>query len=137
MGSAGHPAVIDAYWRAVRDRDPASIAGLVTGDFVEDWPQSGERIRGAEAWGRVVVGHPGYPAVTLRRVVGAANVWVCKADFDYGGETGVWRICSLLELSGDRIARITQYFGPPFPAADWRTGITEAIPADWPDASPG
>ena len=72
-------------------------------------------------------GHPTYPAVSIRRVVGAGDVWVCEADFDYGGETGVWRICSVAEVSGDRIARITQYFGAPFPAADWRSEITEPI----------
>lgn len=130
MGDDGHPAVIDAYWRAVRDRDPAPIADLVSEDFVEDWPQSGVRIRGAEAWGQVVTGHPSYPAVAVRRILGAGKVWVCEADFDYGGDAGVWRICSVLELSGERITRITQYFGAPFPAADWREGITEPIGGD-------
>jgi hypothetical protein len=129
MGDRPHPTIIDEYWRAVRDRDPSRIAALVTDDFVEDWPQSGERIRGADAWGRVVHGHPAYPTVSVRRIVGATDVWACEADFDYGGETGVWRICSIIELSGERIARITQYFGAPFPAADWRNEITEPIGA--------
>lgn len=132
-----HPAIISAYWRAVRDRDTAPITSLVTDGFIEDWPQSGERIRGAEAWGRVVTGHPAYPAVRVRRIVGAGNVWICEADFDYGGEIGVWRICSVMELSGQRIARITQYFGAPFPAADWRTGITEPMTASRLDAREG
>lgn len=127
MGDRPHPAIIDEYWRAVRDRDPSRISALVTDDFVEDWPQSGERIRGADAWARVVQGHPAYPTVSVRRIVGADDVWACEADFDYGGETGMWRICSVLELSGERIARVTQYFGAPFPAADWRTEITEPI----------
>lgn len=122
-----HPAVIDRYWQAIRDRDPAQVNGLLTDDFVEDWPQSGERVRGAEAWRRVVMGHPTYPDVSVRRIFGAGAVWVSEVDFDYGGETGTWRICSVHELSDDRIARITQYFGPPFPVADWRDGITELI----------
>lgn len=121
------PTVLDRYWAAVRDRDASQIGSLVTGDFVEDWPQSGERIRGAEAWRRVVEGHPSYPSVTVRRIVGSGKLWACEADFDYGGEVGVWKICSIIELRGERIARVTQYFGAPFPAADWREGITEHL----------
>ena len=59
------------------------------------------------------------------RIVGRADLWLCEAPFDYGGEGGVWHICSVMELHGDCIARISQYFGPPFPAADWRENITE------------
>ena len=128
MSDRRYPAVLDAYWGAVTDRQADAIAALVADDFVEDWPQSGERIRGASAWAAVVGGHPAYPRVSVRRIVGDGDVWVCQADFDYGGETGVWRICSVLELSGGRIARITQYFGAPFPAAAWRHGITEPMP---------
>lgn len=123
------PPVVDEYWRSVSDRDTSRIDSLVTDDFVEDWPQSGERIKGAEAWRQVVSGHPTYPSVSVRRIVGSGNVWACEADFDYGGETGVWRICSIIEVSGDRIARVTQYFGAPFPPADWRRGITESTPS--------
>ncbi len=63
----------------------------------------------------------------MRRIVGSGELWACEADFDYGGEGGVWRVCSIMELRGGRIARISQYFGPPFPAADWRSGMTERI----------
>lgn len=129
MSDQRYPTVLDAYWQAVKDREANGIEGLVTDDFVEDWPQSGERIRGTSAWAAVVSGHPAYPIVSIRRIVGGGDVWICEADFDYGGEKGVWRICSVLELSGGRIARITQYFGAPFPAAEWRQGITEAMPA--------
>lgn len=55
------------------------------------------------------------------------DVWACEADFDYGGATGVWRICSILEPSDGRVARVTQYVGAPFPAADWQRDITQAI----------
>ena len=54
---------------------------------------------------------------------------MCEVDFDCGGVTGLWRICSIFELDGGRIARVTQYLGAPFPAAEWRAGITEPIGA--------
>lgn len=121
-----HPQVLDRYWDDVSRRDTTAIDSLVTDDFIEEWPQSGERLRGAQSWRRIVAEHPTYPQVTLRRIVGSDAVWACEADFDYGGGA-VWRICSIVELRGDRIARVTQYFGQPFPPADWRRGITEPI----------
>ena len=102
------------------ERDTSSISSLVTEDIVEDWPPSGQRIRGAATWTRVGEGH-----LSVRRIVGAQGVWGCEADFDYGGETGVWSICSVLALAGDLVARVTQSFGAPFPAADWRSEMTE------------
>ena len=127
MAVQPHPAVVDAYWQAVRDRDASGIADLVTEDFIEDWPQSGERIRGAAAWAQVVNGHPTYPSVSVRRILGSGDVFVCEAEFDYGGESAAWHICSIMELSGERIRRIVQYFGAPFPTPEWRREITEPI----------
>jgi len=128
-GSRFAPACVTQYWQAVSNRDASRIPDIVTSDFTEDWPQSGEQIRGSQAWARVVDGHPTYPAVSVRRIVGVDDLWVCEADFDYR-DGAPWRICAVMELSGQgvpRITRITQYFGPPFPAAAWRSGITDSI----------
>jgi hypothetical protein len=37
---------------------------------------------------------------------------------DYGDER--WYIVSVIEFDGPRIARMTDYFGPKFPAPEWR-----------------
>lgn len=129
MKRSSTPAVVRRYWQAVASRDIAAVGGLLTPDFVEEWPQSGELIRGADAWRRLVERHPTYPAVRLRRTRGSGSLFVCEADFDYG-DGDPWRICSILELRGDRIAHITQYFGAPFPRAEWRADIVERSTTD-------
>ena len=121
------PAVIDRYWEAVRERDLEAVRACVTDDFVEDWPQSGERIRGIDDWHRMATAHPTYPSVTPVRTVGEGDLWVTEALFDYGGGDP-WRVCAILELSGERIARVTEYFGAPFEVPEWRAGMTERIP---------
>jgi SnoaL-like domain len=121
------PAVIDRYWEAVRERDLEAVRACVTDDFVEDWPQSGERIRGIDNWHRMATAHPTYPSVTPVRTVGEGDLWVTEALFDYGGGDP-WRVCAILELAGDRIARVTEYFGAPFEVPEWREGMTERIP---------
>jgi ketosteroid isomerase-like protein len=75
------PAVIDRYWEAVRERDLEAVRACVTDDFVEDWPQSGERIRGIDDWHRMATAHPTYPSVTPVRTVGEGDLWVTEALF--------------------------------------------------------
>lgn len=119
-------ALLERYWALVAGRDTGpAIDELVSEDFVEDWPQSGERLHGSGAWRRVVADHPAYPAVTLRRIIGCGEIWACEADFAYPGAPDPWRICAIVELRAGRIARITQYFGAPFDAAAWRASFTE------------
>jgi hypothetical protein len=121
------PELIDRYWEAVNQRDLERVRACVTDDFVEDWPQSGERIRGIDAWHRMATTHPTYPSVTPVRTMGEGDLWVTEALFDYGGGDP-WKVCAILELSGDRIAKVTEYFGAPFEVPEWRAGMTERIP---------
>jgi hypothetical protein len=120
--------LIERYWAAVAERDLERVRACVTDDFVEDWPQSGERIRGIDNWHRMAMAHPTYPSVSTLRTIGQGDLWLTEALFDYGGEDPPWRVCAIFELSGDRIGKVTEYFGPPFEAPDWRTELTERIP---------
>ena len=60
----------------------------------------------------------GPPHVQLERVVGHGDVWVAQLVTDYGTER--WYVSSTFEFDGDRIARVTDYFGPSLPAPEWR-----------------
>jgi ketosteroid isomerase-like protein len=120
--------VIERYWDAVRDRDLERVRACVTEDFVEDWPQSGERIRGIDNWHAMATNHPTYPSVDPLRTIGGGDVWVTEVLFDYGGDDSPWRVCAIFEVSGERIGRVTEYFGPPFDAPEWREEFTERIP---------
>lgn len=125
MNDAAARDLLERYWRLVAERATDAIGDLVTEEFVEEWPQSGERLRGADAWRAVVEGHPTYPAVALRRIIGCGNVWACEADFAYPGGNEPWRVCAIVELRSGRIDTITQYFGAPFEAASWRERFVE------------
>ncbi len=120
--------LIARYWEAVRDRDLERVRACVTEDFVEDWPQSGERIRGIDNWHAMATSHPTFPGVDLVRTIGGGDVWVTEARFDYGGGRPPWSVCAIFEFSGDRIAKVTEYFGTPFDAPEWRKEFTERIP---------
>jgi ketosteroid isomerase-like protein len=116
--------IVQRFWEALERSDFDAAAACFGEAFVEEWPQSGERIVGAENWLGMVRTHPTFPAIRHVRTVGEGNVWATHATYDYGD--GVpWQIGAIQELQDGRIARITEFFGSPFEAADWRSDLVE------------
>ena len=115
-----------AFWESLSRRDFDAASAALHREFVEDWPQSGERIVGVPNWLRIVSEHPTFPAIQPLRTIGTGDVWVSECRFDYG-DVALWSICAVQEFRDGKIARITEYFGQPFGAADWRVDIVERI----------
>ncbi len=82
----------------------AQIAELASEDLVEEWPQSGERIRGRD---NVVAVNEHYegatgttPSLTLRRIVKPGQAWIIEGTIDYGDGTPV-SLVSILEANDE------------------------------------
>jgi hypothetical protein len=115
--------------------DPEALARqipeLASEDLVQEWPQSGERIRGRE---NVIAVNEHYegatgssPKLTLRRLVRPGDAWIAEATIDYGDGTPI-SLVSILETGPDgRIIRETDYFASPFEAPAWRRDWVEEI----------
>jgi hypothetical protein len=113
------------------------IAGLNRGDVgvmdevfhddaLMDWPQFGERIRGAENRRRVYASIPQLPTIATRRIFGEGDLWIAEATLDYG-EGAVFATVLIFEFSGERIARETAYWATPAPPATWREAWVEPL----------
>jgi hypothetical protein len=112
-------ATINRYFRAIQTGDAAVLQEVLTPDAITRWPQSGERITGAMSCARVYAKYPGGPpSHRVQRIWGEGNMWVAELVADYGDER--WHLVSVIEFDGLRIARMTDYFGPSFPAPEWR-----------------
>lgn len=107
------------------------IPEMASDDMVQEWPQSGERIRGLD---NVIAVNENYPAatgsapkLTLRRIVKPGEAWIAEATIDYGDGTPVSMV-AILEIGADgKIARETDYFANPFEAPEWRRQWTEQM----------
>ena len=103
---------------------------LEAGDFVQEWPQSGERIRGRDNAKAINDNYPaasgGTPRVSLRRLSGEGAHWVIEGIIDYGDGTPISWV-GIIELADGRIRRMTEYFGGPFEAPDWRAPWVERM----------
>jgi hypothetical protein len=117
-------ATIERYFTALQAGESGVLETLLTADAQTRWPQSGERITGATACVRIYANYPGGPPrYTLERISGDGEVWVAELVADYGEER--WHIVTLIEFDGERIARVTDWFGPTIPAPEWRKALVD------------
>jgi hypothetical protein len=99
-------------------------------DFVAEWPQSGERIRGRDNFLAINDNYPetptagGRPMVEIRRMHTCEDLVVVEGTIDYGGgRTTHWT--SILEFRDGKVVRETDYFADPFEAPEWRSQWVE------------
>lgn len=129
----------DAMERKLRDLytsgDLEGLARLTSDlaapDMVQEWPQSGERIRGRENIVAVNQNYEGAtgsaPKMTLRRILKPGAAWVAEGTIDYGDGTPV-SLVSIIETDAEgKIIKETDYFANPFPAPEWRRKWVEQM----------
>ena len=92
-------------------------------DATMDWPQSGERVRGAANRRAIYGAFPQLPTITPRRMVSQGDMVVAEAILDYGGPT--FQTVFIFEFEGDRISKETAYWAEPFEAPAWRSAWVE------------
>jgi ketosteroid isomerase-like protein len=141
--------VVEAYGDALKRGDFDAAVALLDPDVTDDYPQSGERIRGRDAFREVLTHYPGGEIRTARvdRIVGSDDKWIVTPMYtslrvDGSGDefTAVavlrypddseWFLIQLIRMRDGAIHRLTSYFAPPFEAPDWRKPFVETIPAD-------
>jgi hypothetical protein len=77
-------------------------------------------------WLSLVTRYPGFPAITVRRIIGRDDLWITEAAFDYSRDGSVpYQVCQVQECRDGKIAVVTAVFGAPFEAADWRAEFVE------------
>lgn len=99
-------------------------------DFVREWPQSGERIRGRENDRKILEGYGAAtgaaPKITPRRLLTGGNLVITEATADYGDRTPV-SVVGIYELKDGKVTKATEYFANPFAAPGWRTPFVERM----------
>jgi hypothetical protein len=138
--------IVREYARASAESDLEALARLRHADWTVDWPQTGERVRGSEAFSSIVRDYPGgTPRTRVRRIVGSEDRWVVTpantvvrlmgegeawwAEWMVTYPDGKdWYAVSMMELRDGAIWRETVYWAPPLPAPEWRADRVERLP---------
>lgn len=111
--------------QAFQERDVAAIADLLHDDVVEEYPQSGERIRGKLDYLRVFENIPLMPTVLDYRVTVSGDLAVAERIVEYGGNRSY--NTAITDMEDGKVRRARQYFAPPFEAPGWRARGVEKM----------
>src|SRR6202044_3164807 len=118
-------AALDRHWTASDGDDFATEHDIYLEDAVLEYPQSGERIRGPRNIQITRSRQPSKTRFTVRRIIGSRALWIPEYILTYGGKPSY--TVSIMEFSGDKVARETQYFADPFEASAWRAQWVERM----------
>jgi ketosteroid isomerase-like protein len=146
----GNRQVVERYARAASEDDFDAQDALIHDDYILDFPQSGERIRGRVNRRAMVEQYPGRletgMKTTVDRVIGTDDEFIRQPfpswnmlhlagsgdDFQATGTVNypdgkTWHFVILLTLRAGKIWRETTYFAEPFEAPAWRSQLVEHI----------
>jgi ketosteroid isomerase-like protein len=118
-------AVLDRHWAASDANDFETEHLIYHEDAVLDYPQSGERTRGRSNIQNQRAGQPSKKRFTVRRIIGAGDVWITELILSYDGKPSY--TVSIMEFRGDKVAHETQYFADPFVAPAFRARWVERM----------
>jgi hypothetical protein len=120
-------AALDRHWTASDADDFETEHDIYLEDAVLEYPQSGERIRGRRNIQITRTNQPNKKRFAVRRVVGNGDLWITEYILTYDGKPSF--TVSIMEFSGNKVARETQYFADPFEPGTSRAQWVERIDA--------
>lgn len=118
-------AALDEHWAASDANDFETEHRIYRDDAVLEYPQSGERIRGRRNIQITRTIQPNRKRFTVKRITGVGDLWITEFILSYDGKPSY--AVSIMEFSGDKVARETQYFGDPFEASPARAEYVERM----------
>ena len=124
--------VVREFWRLMASNDFFSVGAVLADDFVLEWPQSNERIRGRD---RFALMNADYPAngrwfFVVNRIVGGDSEAVSDVSITDGVQNA--RAISFFTVADGKIARLVEYWPEPYPAPANRKHLVERILALFP-----
>jgi hypothetical protein len=126
-------AMAAAFEEVLKAGDFAAMGNLIqqyaTDDFVEEWPQSGERMSkaGSIKMGESYAQMSGTsPKFTYGRMLGGGDLFVVEGTIDYGDGVPVSYV-GVGEVRDGKVSKMTEYFANPFEAPAWRAEFVERM----------
>jgi ketosteroid isomerase-like protein len=104
-----------------------AVGAVLADDFILEWPQSNERIRGRERFATMNVEFPakGRWVFTINRIVGSEVEVVTDVDVSDGSRRD--RAISFFTVRDGKISRVVEYWPEPYAAPAHRGHLVEPI----------
>jgi GNAT superfamily N-acetyltransferase len=120
-------AIVHEFWRLMGINDFAAVGAVLAPDFVLEWPQSQERIRGAANFAQMNAEYPAkgpWRFMVHRAVANGAEV-VTDTSVTDGDVLG--RALSFFTVRDGLITHITEFWPEPYPAPANRAHLVERM----------
>lgn len=124
------PAAVEVtreFWRRMATNDFGSVAAVLAPEFVLEWPQSNERIRGAERFARMNQEYPAHGPwqFTVNRIVGTESEAVSDVCVTDGVQAA--RAISFFTVAHGKITRLVEHWPEPYAAPTNRAHLVEPL----------
>ena len=116
---------LERFLEAFSRQDLDAIAELMHDDVVEEYPQSGERIRGKDNVRALYESHPGLPKLVDYNFEVSGELSVLEAILEY--DSNRVYVCEILKVQDGKIKGMREYFAEPFEAPAWRAQWVERM----------
>jgi ketosteroid isomerase-like protein len=118
---------VEQFWALMRSNDFFSVGALLADDYVLEWPQSNERIRGRENFGRMNHDYPahGLWTFTLNALVAAGDQVVTDVNVSDGAVHA--RVLSFFTVRAGQITFVREFWPEPFDAPANRAHLVERM----------
>jgi ketosteroid isomerase-like protein len=119
--------VIEKFWATMQTNDFKAASEILYDDFVLEWPQSGERIRGRANFVAVNENYPAHGRweFTIHRILGEGDEVVSDVGVTDGVIRG--RVITFSIMRDGKILHQTEFWPGPFEPAPWRAQWVEKI----------
>jgi limonene-1,2-epoxide hydrolase len=112
--------VIEAFWAAMQTNDFKAAGEFLHDDYILEWPQSGEQIRGRANFVAINEHYPAHGRweFTIHRIIAEGDEVVSDVDVTDGVITG--RVITFSIIQDKKIIHQTEFWPDPFEPAAWR-----------------
>ncbi len=115
--------VVETLWAAFDRFEFAAVAPLLHDEFVCEFPQSGEVMRGRDNFIAVNAYYPGRWRCTIQQLVAEGDKVVTETRVSDGDQT--FTALSFFTFMDGKIIHLREYWPDPMPAQEWRAQWVE------------
>ncbi|HJR78494.1 MAG TPA: nuclear transport factor 2 family protein [Anaerolineales bacterium] len=112
--------IVEGFWAAMQTNDFKAAGEFLHDQYVLEWPQSGERIRGRANFVSINENYPAHGRWEFRvqRIIAEGNQVVSDVGVTDGTITG--RAITFSTVRDGKIVHQTEFWPDPFEPAAWR-----------------
>ncbi|HEU0293987.1 MAG TPA: nuclear transport factor 2 family protein [Anaerolineales bacterium] len=119
--------ILENFWQTMKTNDFYAVAELLHDEYILEWPQSGERIRGRENFAKINTYYPaeGKWQFAVNQIISEGDLVVADVTVTDGARTD--RVITFSTVRDGKILKQVEFWPEPFEAPTWRAQWVERI----------